>query len=467
MPLLPSSRRRVAFVTEHASPLALLGSVDAGGQNVYVDEVCRHLAALGWSVDIFTRKDSGRLPTVVEHAPNVRVVNIAAGPLRSISKDDLWPYMAEFRDGILGFAATRGIAYDMIHGNFWMSGWVASELARTWASPVVQIFHALGRTKRRHQGNADTSPRVRIRVEKDVINSVDRLIAQCPAELTELVDDYDASPERVSIIPSAVDVRLYSPVERTEARRRIGLETDGPVVAYVGRMLPRKDPRNIVRALGCLKESRQPLPVLIVVGGESRDPCSKSTPEIGELQELAANLGVSRNVIFFGSRQPWELRNYYSAADVVVTTPWYEPFGLTPLEAMACGRPVIGSAVGGIKFTIKDGETGYLVAPRNPSELAFRIRLILADADRLRGMGIAARKRVEGQFTWAQTASSTAGLYEELLKSASEHVHDRAPRTASIPSSGRPRRSPAAAERQTTGETSVLELTGKYDHGIH
>jgi len=438
----------------------LLGSVDAGGQNVYTDEVCRNLARLGWSVDIFTRKDDQRLPTVLEHAPHVRVVNLEAGPVRSMSKDDLWPYMVDFRDAILRFAATGGITYDVIHGNFWMSGWVAVELAKHWDVPVVQIFHALGRTKRQHQGASDTSPRARVRTEHDVIDSVDGLIAQCPAEREELVEGYGTQPERVSIIPSAVDIRLYSPVERMEARQRIGLECEGQVVAYVGRMLPRKDPRNIVRALGCLKERMQPLPVLILVGGETRDPSADSSPEIRELQKLAADLDISPNVIVYGNRQPWELRNYYSAADVVVTTPWYEPFGLTPLEAMACGRPVIGSAVGGIKFTVKDGETGYLVAPREPVELASRLAQILGDPERLHGMGSASRKRVESEFTWPLTASRTACLYEELLKSELPALRRRQRVVAATDTSKTRLRTRPATGRERRGETSVLELTG-------
>ncbi len=407
-------RTRVAFLSEHASPLARRGGADAGGQNVYVDEVSRHLARLGYAVDVFTRRDDPGLPEVVDEGQGVRVVNLAVGPARHVPKDDLWPLMPAFRDALIDFAARDERRYDVLHGNFWMSGWVTAELRRRWGVPAVQIFHAMGKTKQRHQGAADTSPAERIAVELAVIRGVDRLIAQCPTEQAELVDDYGALPARVVVIPSAVDVDAYQPVPRDEARRRIDLATEDPVVVYVGRLLPRKDVRNVVRALALLRERGGPPARLLVVGGESEEPDPTATPELGELQRLAIALRVADRVHFTGQRPTSTLRDYYSAGDVAVTTPWYEPFGLTPLEAMACGRPVVGSAVGGITFTVQDGVTGYLVPPRDPAALAGRLEQLLTQPALRARMGRAARARVEREFTWETVARRTATLYETL-----------------------------------------------------
>jgi D-inositol-3-phosphate glycosyltransferase len=405
---------RIAFLSEHASPVALLGSADAGGQNVYVDEVSRNLARLGYMVDVFTRRDEVNAPEVIDWAPGVRVVNIDAGPPRFLTKDDLWPLMPAFRDAILHVMSRDGARYDLIHGNFWMSGWVAAELKRRIEIPVVQIFHAMGKTKHRHQGEADSSPQNRVDVELQIIAAVDRIIAQCPAERTELVADYGADPEKVTVIPSAVNIDTFRPVNQEEARRLIGLDTDGRVVVYVGRMLPRKDVRNVVGAVALLQQTDLPVSLLLV-GGETEDPDPVATPEIGELQRLAAQLGIANRVYLVGKRQPEVLRNYYCAGDVAVTTPWYEPFGLTPLEAMACGRPVIGSAVGGITFTIQDGLTGLLVPPRDPDALAVRLQELLANPALCERMGLAARRRVEQEFTWPTVAQRTAALYDSLL----------------------------------------------------
>ncbi|GAC1466461.1 MAG: glycosyltransferase family 1 protein [Ktedonobacteraceae bacterium] len=416
---------RIAFLSEHASPVALLGGEDAGGQNVYVDEVSRNLARLGYAVDVFTRRDNPDMPEVMEWAPNVRIINVTAGPATLLLKDELWVYMPAFRDALLDFIERNEIRYDLLHGNFWMSGWVVTELQSRLTIPAVQIFHAMGKTKRKHQGSVDTSPQERIEVESQVIRSVDRVIAQCPSEWSELVHDYGVDPEHVVVIPSAVNTTVFHPIAREEARQRIGLAQDAFVVVYVGRMLPRKDVRNVVRGVAHLVrycESQTAIygtmfpPIhLLLVGGETTEADSRATPEIGILQHLAAELAITEHVSFVGKRQQDILHNYYSAGNVAVTTPWYEPFGLTPLEGMACGRPVIGSAVGGITYTIADGETGFLVPPSDPQAVADRLYQLLMKPERCTQMGQAARVRVEREFTWEIVAKRTSVLYEAVI----------------------------------------------------
>jgi hypothetical protein len=408
---------RIAFISEHASPVALLGGADAGGQNVYVDEVSRGVARLGYEVDIFTRKESSHAPATLAWAPGVRIVNLDAGPAHALPKDALWPLMPTFRDALIKFATSEGRAYDLLHGNFWMSGWVACEVGERTGTPVVQIFHATGKTKKREQGAADSSPSDRIAVELDVVRRAHRLIAQCPAEDRELVDDYAAPAGKVATIPSAVDAERYRPEDKQEARRRIGLAEDGAVVVYVGRMMPRKDVRNVVRAIGLMRHALpdEQMPTLVLVGGETAEPDPVATPEIGVLRRLADELQIAKHVRFTGRRQPDELRWYYAAGDVAVTTPWYEPFGLTPLEGMACGRPVVGSDVGGISFTVVDGETGFLVPPRDPTALADRLRVLLGNRELRERMGRAARQRVLDRFTWPIVARRTVELYEDIL----------------------------------------------------
>ena len=412
--------RRVAMISEHASPLALLGGVDAGGQNVYVDAVSRGLVAHGYETDIFTARGDLAQPRAVAWADGVRVVEIPLDAGAPLPKDALWPYMPVFRDAIERFADHEGTGYDLIHGNFWMSGWVTAELGARWRIPTVHIFHATGVTKLREQGAADTSPEGRIEVEKEVVRSVDRLIAQCPAERDELLADYRARADQIALIPSAVDTERFKPVDKGTARRMLQIESAENVIVYIGRIVPRKDVRNIIRALALLKARRlaagnMKTPVLLIVGGETEHPDPDATPEIGVLLALAAELGVLDQVRFAGRRQPDELHLWYAAADVAVTTPWYEPFGLTPLEAMACGVPVTGSRVGGIAFTIADGETGYLVPPRDPAALCDRLDDLLRDPERRLLMGQAGRARVLQSFTWRQVGMRTAELYDDLL----------------------------------------------------
>jgi glycosyltransferase involved in cell wall biosynthesis len=414
---------RIAMISEHASPLTLLGGVDAGGQNVYVDAVSRGLANRGYEVDVFSVCADPTYPEVTPLADGVRAINLDANVPMPWVKDELWPHMHAFRDAIRRFARANGLAYDLIHGNFWMSGWVAVELGRRWSVPVVQIFHATGITKAREQGAADTSPGERIAIERDIVRMADRLIAQCPAEAEELLRDYHARRDQVVVIPSAVDVDRFRPVDRLVARHALEIDASAEVIVYVGRVIPRKDIRNVVRALAGIGARRSSsgngrMPILIVVGGETEQPDPIATPEIGELRALATELGVPHLLQFAGRRQPDELHLWYSAADVAVTTPWYEPFGLTPLEAMACGTPVIGSRVGGIAFTVVHGETGFLVPPRDPDALGHGIETLLDSAALRDRYGRAGRARVGRSFTWSQVVERTADLYVSLLPHA-------------------------------------------------
>ncbi len=410
------TKGRIAMFSEHASPVALLGSEDAGGQNVYVDQVSRNVAALGFQVDVFTRRDSEEQPDVLDWAPGVRVVHLRAGPNRFIKKDPMWVHMPRFRDRFLEFARQQRGDYDLIHANFWMSGWVACQVKSILDVPAVEIFHALGKVKRLHQGEADTSPEERVVIEYGVIDDVDRIIAQCPNEMEELVSLYDADPSKIEVIPSAVDVHTFRPVPKEKARQELGLDPNEWVVVYVGRMLPRKGIDNLVTAFAQLSH-RSSVPMrLLIVGGETVDGDLMKTPEIRRLAATASLHKVRNKVIFTGKRSQDQLKLYYSAADVAVTTPWYEPFGLTPLEAMACGTPVIGSDVGGIKFTVADGETGFLVPARDPGALAKRMERLMVDRSLARRMGREARARVERLFTWQKVGERTAELYESMLR---------------------------------------------------
>jgi D-inositol-3-phosphate glycosyltransferase len=405
------------MISEHASPLATLGGEDSGGQNVYVAELARRLGAMGHRVDVFTRRDSDLLPEVVPFGEGVRVVNLPAGPPESVPKDDLFPFMAELRDTFYQFAREEPNAYDLVHANFWMSGWVACEAKRDLGLPFAQTFHALGETKQREQGARDTSPPERQSAEFRILEEVERVLATCPAEIEELTTLYEADPTRLSLVPCGVDTRTFRPVDRREARKALGLP-DRPTVVYVGRLVPRKGVDTLVEAFALLPGRLDAR--LLVVGGEPG-----GSPEVERLAALASALGVAGRVTFTGSRPQWELHRYYSAADAAVSVPHYEPFGMTPLEAMACATPVVGSKVGGIKTSVADGETGYLVPPKDPESLAGHLACLLSDEVLRDRMGRAARRRIEEHYTWERVATLAAAAFSEVAAQTT-----RASRTA-------------------------------------
>ncbi len=406
--------RRVAVVSEHASPLAPLGGADGGGQNVYVGQVARHLARLGWRVDVFTRRDRADLPEVVPWGEGVRVVHVPAGPPAAVRKEDLLPHMGEFTAFVLRWFR-REPRYDLLHANFFMSALVAAEVKRVTGTPFVVTFHALGRVRLRHQGSADAFPPERLAIEDRAVAEADRVLAECPQDEEDLTLVYGADPVRLRTVPCGFDPEEFGPMDRGEARAMVRVGARERVVLQLGRLVPRKGVDDVIRAVARLRRRHNVEARLLVVGGESREPDPVRTPEIGRLERVAAEERVADAVTFVGSRGRGELRAYYAAADVFATTPWYEPFGITPVEAMACGTPVVGSAVGGIKTTVLDGETGYLVPPRDPDALAEKLAELLEDPARRAEFGRRALRRAREHYTWARVAGQVARAYEEVL----------------------------------------------------
>ncbi len=421
--------KRIALISEHASPLAVLGGVDAGGQNVYVGQLARHLVQIGYDVDVFTRRDSEALPEVAEWVDGVRIVNVPAGPPESVPKERLLPWMNDFAMHIVRFCRREPAPYDLVHANFWMSGLVACEIKRSLGIPFVITFHALGRVRRAHQGAADGFPDERFAIEERVIRECDQIVAECPQEEEDLIRFYNADPAKISIIPAGFDPAEFSPMSKELARAALGLATPEWTVLHVGRMVPRKGVDNAIRGFARMIARAGIEGRLVVAGG---DADGAESAEVTRLRAVAEEEAVADRVTFAGPVGRDRLRYYYGAADVFVTTPWYEPFGITPLEAMACGTPVVGSNVGGIKFTVRDGECGYLVAANQPDMLAERLVHLYRHPRLVSVFRRQAINRANDLFTWRNVANEMAALYERLVASGAMRGPEDADELAAI-----------------------------------
>jgi D-inositol-3-phosphate glycosyltransferase len=405
--------KRIALISDHASPLTAAGGVDSGGQNVYVAETARQLAAAGHHVDIFTRRDHHGLPPIVEWTNGVRVVHVPAGPARFVRKEELLPMMGDFAAFMRRFCARE--SYDVLHANFFMSGLVAMELKRALGLPLVVTFHALGLVRRQHQGSADEFPKERFAIEKNIMREADGIIAECPQDRADLVTLYHADMSKIAVIPCGFSPHEFWPISRRFARKTLGLPEEARVLLQLGRLVPRKGVDNAIRGLGLLKHRFGMEATLLVVGGNSDIPDPALTPEIGRLRKIAASAGVESHVTFTGRRSRELLKLYYSAADAFITTPWYEPFGITPVEAMACGTPVIGSNVGGIKYSVVDEQTGFLVPPKEPEALAARLAELYGDPRLGKRLGRSAARRANRMFQWATVTRSVGYLYDDVV----------------------------------------------------
>ncbi|TDV37844.1 glycosyltransferase involved in cell wall biosynthesis [Paraburkholderia caballeronis] len=418
---------KIALVSEHASPLAVAGGVDTGGQNVYVAHVARQLLRAGHQVDVFTRRDRALLP-LVSDMDGVRVIHVPAGPPMQLPKERLLPYMPAFAEFLVGFCRKERRPYDVIHANFFMSGLAALKVKDTLKVPLVMTFHALGRVRRLHQGADDGFPDERFAIEDELVRRADRVIAECPADESDLVELYRADPARISLVACGFDPGEFHPVARHDARDALGWPRDAFIVLQLGRLVPRKGIDNVVAGIGALRRRYGTRAQLYVVGGDAETPNEIATPEIARLRGVAHRGGIDDQVTFVGRRDRALLRYYYSAADVFVTTPWYEPFGITPVEAMACATPVIGSDVGGIRHTVRHGETGFLVPPRDPDALAQRLEHLSRDPARAQQMGEAGRARANAHFTWRGIARELEDVYLQLAPPRADPDHE--PRVA-------------------------------------
>jgi D-inositol-3-phosphate glycosyltransferase len=403
--------KKIAMISDHASPLALLGGVDSGGQNVYVAQVARHLAQKGFRVDIFTRRESALQEEIYDYDTNIRVIHVPAGPAQYVPKENIFPYMRDFARYMARFFLREG-AYDVMHANFWMSGMVASDLKKIFGIPYVVTFHALGHVRRLHQGENDGFPDCRMACEEQVAMDADRVIAECPQDKTDLIEFYHTDPEKIEVIPCGFDSEEFWPVHKKYARSLLGFDPEEKIILQLGRMVPRKGIDTVISAFAIMSRAQGLDAKLVIVGGDPEDPFGSS--EMIRLQNLAKAEGMEKNVIFKGPVQRSQLKHYYSAADMFVTTPWYEPFGITPLEAMACGTSVIGSRVGGIKYTVVDEETGFLVSPKDTAELAGKMALLYRHPLLRISFESNAVQRVQSMFKWETIVDSLAGTYEDV-----------------------------------------------------
>jgi glycosyltransferase involved in cell wall biosynthesis len=272
--------------------------------------------------------------------------------------------------------------------------------------------------RRRHQRDADRFPDSRFEIEGRLIADCDRIVAECPQDKTDMLELYGATEDKIDIVPCGFDPEELWPIDRAEARAMLGWPRDEFSVLQLGRIVPRKGIDNVIRAVALLRREHGVAARLHIVGGNSDVPNIVATPELERLARLAVELGIADDVEFVGRRGRDALPIYYSAADVFVTTPWYEPFGITPVEAMACGTPVIGAEVGGIPFTVEHERSGFLVPPHDPPALAACLARLHDQPALARRIAQGGHARVKRGFTWRHVSRALVGVYERALQRA-------------------------------------------------
>ncbi|WP_328352319.1 glycosyltransferase [Mycobacterium sp. NBC_00419] len=392
---------KIAMISAHASPLAAASGFDAGSQSIHVAELSAALARRGQDVTVYTRRDDPELPDRVRTPQGFTVAHVPAGPPRKMVRDTTFEYMSDFARYL--DARWADDQPDVAHSHFWMSGLAGQLAARSRDVLTVQTFHTLGAVERRHHPIGDSGPEARLKLEPLVAKQSTWVAATCTDEVFELIH-LGRSRTRISVVPCGVDLDTFT-TEGPAAARQGNIHR----IMAVGRPAPRKGFDTMIAALPSIPDAEY-----LIVGGPPADRLD-TDPEVSRLRALAARLGVSERVKFTGAVPHEDMPALLRSADVLTCTPWFEPSGIVPLEAMACGVPVVASAVGGMLDTVVHDVTGQLVAPRRPRELAEAVLLVLRDGFLRRSFGLAGRDRACARYSWDRIASDTVRLYDQLV----------------------------------------------------
>ena len=414
--------RRIATVSVHTSPLEQPGTGDAGGLNVYVVEVAKRLAERGVEVDIFSRAVSRDQPQVTELAPGVLVRHLPAGPFEDLDKSELPGQLCQFTFELLRTEAAHAPGrYDLVHGHYWLSGQVGAVAKERWGVPLVQSMHTLGKVKNAALARGDAAePELRLRGEAEVVACADRLVANTDDEAEQLICQYAADPARVTTINPGVDLTVFQPGSRAEARRELGLPADGVVLVFAGRVQPLKAPDIVLHAAAQLVAADPALAsqlTVAFVGG----PSGTGRQDPDGLVQLAGRLGLGGIIRLEPPCPQPELARWYRAATLVMVPSYSESFGLVAMEAQACGTPVVAAAVGGLRTAVRHGYSGVLVDSHDPGHYARAVRELIAAPRTLGRLADGAREHAS-RFGWSATVDSLLQLYAAVTAEAAAAV---------------------------------------------
>jgi D-inositol-3-phosphate glycosyltransferase len=406
---LKSDQLRIAMFSIHSSPIGELGTKNTGGMSVYIRELARHLGVFGHRVDIYTKLNGSKHNQIIELYDNVRLIHLSAGSNGYVHKLALYYYLSDFFRALEGFKHQEGLHYDLIHSHYWLSGRLGSWVQDCWNIPHIVMFHTLG-TVKNSAGLADREPDLRIATEKKLARTCQRILAPTDREKENLLKYCHTPADKIGVVPCGVNLDLFRPMDRADARQRLGFDQDESIVLYVGRFDPIKGIDRLLEAMAYLKHLKHMR--LVIVGGDG-----PGTSEYQNLQKLSAKFGVQKSVHFVGRVEQSQLPPYYSAADALAVPSYYESFGLAGLESLACGTPVVATRVGAMEEIIEDGKTGHVLADLTPRGLADSIAKIISNSA-VSLLSVHAIRASVRKYGWPNVAAAVFNEYDHMLRNS-------------------------------------------------
>lgn len=407
---------KVMIISVHGDPLAQYGSIQSGGQNVYVKELALTLDNMGINVDVFTHWSDSNAPQIEPLGLNSKVIRLSAGYKGFLSKHKMFRLLPRFIMEIEKYAGNLKV-YSVIHSNYWLSGWVGMQLQKKWKIPRVHTSHSLGFVRKTGLGKdtKNEQTELRLHTEKQLLLRADKVIATTPFEKDILIKAYSVLPEDIVVIPCGVNTEVFTPLKN---KIRIKNDLKGKkIILFVGRFEENKGLEVLLEALVKLKNDnsdKTQASHLIIAGGDPLAlPEQDISPEKKRYLDYINRNGISDLVTFVGPLDHKELRKYFSSADVTVVPSYYESFGLVAIEAMTCGCPVIASRTGGLQHIVRNGKTGLLVEPKDSGSLAEAISNLLTNQNKRTYMAKEAAVYAR-QYSWKRIAKLTLDIYGEV-----------------------------------------------------
>ena len=403
--------KRLAVISYHTCPLSDEKDAEIGGMNIYVLELSKALAKKGYFLDIFTRSQSKESPHVVQVNGHLRVIHTPAGPEEPLLKKEIEQYIPEFLENFYGFVEKEDLSYQAVSCHYYLSGIAGLDIKKNFKIPLIMTFHTLGLMKNLvARSDEERETKERIITEIDLVKKSDQIIATSDTDAKYIQYLYDGDSRKIAVLTPGVDLGLFKPLDKIAAKKKLGVQVSDRMIIFVGRIEPLKGIDVLLYALKMILTAWPELHLCVwIVGGDISQDTDEWPKELKRLSEMREILNISTSVKFVGRKTPQELPTYYNAAELMVMPSHYESFGITAIEAMACGVPVITTDVTGVSKLIDEKHENLITSANNPIGLARRIIALLRDEEEYKKISKSVAKNVQ-DLSWDNAADQFISL---------------------------------------------------------
>ena len=378
----------IAFLSLWFCPLTPIGVGSSGGMSIYILNFARELAKLDVKVDIYTHSHKKQKHEIISLHKNLRIIHLS--------------------NTKLDFAHNK---YDILYSHYYLSGLAGLKISAKTKIPLFHTYHTLAKMKEIYAGIKDEKRFVQ---ELEIVKKTKIIIASNELEKQDLQKFYNVPPSKIFIVQPGVNHHLFKKRNLQIARKRLDLPPDKKIILFIGRIDPLKGIKLLIDSFILLHHINPALLnkcLLLLIGGDKNNPAIWQSKDMNRINKLLNDHNFNSSVRFIGAKSHSSLPYYYAAANVVSIPSSYESFGLVALEAMACAKIVVATSVGGLRYLIKNGETGFLFDKGNKEKLAYLLNMLLCD-NRYSYIGENAYQFSQ-KFSWNKQAKKLFMLFKK------------------------------------------------------